>query len=198
MPTIESIELAYQQGSSDKVYNVQLVEELSGTYRVDFQYGRRGAALTCGSKIADASLTAAQKVYAKLVAEKTGKGYQVVWEALPANGTSTGFATAYGPTPPPFPIFVPHLLMPTQPETLEDHLGDDGYCIQEKKDGKHVTLQQINDVIIVRNKLGKAIPMSGNLRLIEGIHIDCEQIGDTFYVFDMMMDKGVKIGRAHV
>ena len=42
---IKSVALFYHEGSSDKVYNVQLVEESAGSCTVNFQYGRRGATL---------------------------------------------------------------------------------------------------------------------------------------------------------
>ena len=73
--SVQSISLAYRDGSSDKVYHAQIEEKDNG-YIVNFQYGRRGSTLNSGSKTATpVALAAAQKVYDKLVAEKKGKGY---------------------------------------------------------------------------------------------------------------------------
>ena len=67
--------MAYQDDKSDKVYLLQLNEE-SGTYRVDFQFGRRGSTLNTGTKVQDVDLATAQKAYNKIKAEKVKKGYQ--------------------------------------------------------------------------------------------------------------------------
>jgi len=188
---IESIELAYQSGSSDKVYNVQLIED-KGSYRVDFQYGRRGSTLALGCKIDGADKAAAKKVYDKLVAEKTGKGYQVSAQSSPSpsggrQGKAVATGTSFGGAAiPNTQLFVPHLLLPVDEQMVMRYLDNDSYGIQEKKDGKHVTLEQTNGTITVRNKLGKAIPFPSTLSLIEGLHIDCEQIGDTYHIFDVM------------
>ena len=44
--------LRFQDGSSDKVYEVDIVEVSEGNYLVNFRYGRSGKPLTQGSKTA--------------------------------------------------------------------------------------------------------------------------------------------------
>ena len=72
---MESITLYYRQGASDKVYQASLAPR-DGGYVVAFAYGRRGAALTAGTKTqAPVPYDAAKAIYDRLVAEKTAKGY---------------------------------------------------------------------------------------------------------------------------
>jgi bifunctional non-homologous end joining protein LigD len=73
--TIDSADLYFQEGSSDKVYHARL--EQSGTgYSVFFSYGRRGGNMTEGYKVQDVSEMEARKEYDKLVNSKLKKGYQ--------------------------------------------------------------------------------------------------------------------------
>jgi len=71
----EQVSLYYTDGSSDKVYLVQLVEKGCG-FVVNVQYGRRGGTLQTGTKtLAPVSYDQAKKVYDKLIASKRSKGY---------------------------------------------------------------------------------------------------------------------------
>jgi predicted DNA-binding WGR domain protein len=77
----EFIELFFQEGTSDKVYQVSLScpdERFSDTdsWKVTFSYGRRGELLKDGVKGTGLSYQAAKAVYDKLVKEKTKKGYR--------------------------------------------------------------------------------------------------------------------------
>src|SRR5512133_3508250 len=77
MNVIRSVQMFFQEGTSDKVYNATLVEE-GGLYTVKVEWGRRGAALNTGAKAVRVPLAAAERAYDKIVREKTGKGYEVV------------------------------------------------------------------------------------------------------------------------
>ncbi|MFQ4140625.1 WGR domain-containing protein [Chlorogloeopsis sp. ULAP02] len=71
--------LHFQEGSSDKVYEVDLCQVSEGRYVVNFRYGRRGSNLKEGTKTTQAlPLQEAQRVFNKLVEEKTKKGYRDV------------------------------------------------------------------------------------------------------------------------
>jgi hypothetical protein len=48
MPVIKSIQLFFQEGSSDKVYNATMIED-GGKFTVSVEWGRRGARLNTGS-----------------------------------------------------------------------------------------------------------------------------------------------------
>lgn len=76
MKLVQQTCLYFQQGSSDKVYEVDLCEVGANQYVVNFRFGRRGAALKEGTKTtAPVIRTEADKIFNALVAEKTKKGY---------------------------------------------------------------------------------------------------------------------------
>jgi len=77
MKLIKQSQLHFQDGTSDKVYEVDLCEVGNETYLVNFRYGRRGLQLREGTKTdLPVSLEEAEKVFKKLVESKTKKGYQ--------------------------------------------------------------------------------------------------------------------------
>src|SRR5207253_2927319 len=68
--------LEFRQGTSDKVYEVDLCEVGPGQYVVNFRYGRRGTILRDGSKTpAPVAQAKAESVFDKLVASKRNEGY---------------------------------------------------------------------------------------------------------------------------
>ncbi len=79
MKLIKRTTLHFGEGTSDKVYEVDLCEVGAGAYVVNFRYGRRGTPLKEGSKTVSAvPLAEAEKIAATLLAEKTKKGYREV------------------------------------------------------------------------------------------------------------------------
>lgn len=79
MQLIKRTTLHFQEGTSDKVYEVDLCLVGSDRYVVNFRYGRRGATLKEGVKTEQpVTLAQAEKAFDKLVSEKTKKGYQDV------------------------------------------------------------------------------------------------------------------------
>lgn len=83
MQLIKRTTLHYQEGTSDKVYEVDLCLVGTDRYVVNFRYGRRGATLKEGVKTEQpVTLAQAEKVFDKLVSEKTKKGYQDVSSTL--------------------------------------------------------------------------------------------------------------------
>ncbi|MDH5680390.1 MAG: WGR domain-containing protein [Spirochaetota bacterium] len=78
MKLIKQTALTFQEGKSDKIYEVDLCEVGNDKYVVNFRYGRRGANLKDGSKTAlPVGLSEAEKIYNQLIASKTKKGYQL-------------------------------------------------------------------------------------------------------------------------
>ncbi|MCP4699020.1 MAG: hypothetical protein GY862_19530 [Gammaproteobacteria bacterium] len=76
MKLIKQANLAFQGGSSDKIYEVDLCEVGDDQYVVNFRYGRRGAALREGSKTPlPVPKQKAEQIYNKLIADKLKKGY---------------------------------------------------------------------------------------------------------------------------
>jgi len=77
MKLIKQTTLLYQEGNSDKVYEVDLCQTSQDLYVVNFRYGRRGSNLKEGVKTTQAVPEAqAQKVFDQLVASKVKKGYR--------------------------------------------------------------------------------------------------------------------------
>ena len=72
----EKTELYFRQGSSDKVYHLQL-ESVDDRWSVQAQWGRRGSALQSDVKVSNSTYEEAKHVYDRIVREKTGKGYQI-------------------------------------------------------------------------------------------------------------------------
>lgn len=89
MKLVRQTKLFFKEGNSDKVYEVDLCE-IGGNYVVNFRYGRAGAALKEGTKTSSPiSQTEAEKIFDKLVSEKTNKGYQVSGEEAQVEVKST-------------------------------------------------------------------------------------------------------------
>lgn len=77
MKLIKRTTLLYQEGTSDKIYEVDLCQTGADRYVVNFRYGRRGSKLKEGVKTAEpVALDQAQQVFDKLVSSKTKKGYR--------------------------------------------------------------------------------------------------------------------------
>ena len=76
MRVIEQARLWFREGTSDKLYEVDLVEVATGQYVVNFRFGRRGTALKDGTKTPlPLALDRARAVYQKLVDEFTQSEY---------------------------------------------------------------------------------------------------------------------------
>lgn len=72
----ESKTLYFQEGTSDKVYQVFL-EPWMEEWAVNYKNGKRGSSLVTGTKTEDAvSYEEAKVIYDKLIAEKIKKGYK--------------------------------------------------------------------------------------------------------------------------
>lgn len=106
MKLIRRSTLRVREGSSDKVYEVDIVESTSGNgYLVNFRYGRYGKALTEGTKTTDpVDSNKARKVADSLLVAKINKGYQLVEGFDPITGQTIGAAPA--PTE-PTPVVMP-------------------------------------------------------------------------------------------
>ncbi|WP_041258068.1 hypothetical protein [Fibrella aestuarina] len=76
MKLVKQTKLYFNEGTSDKVYEVDLCEVGAGQYVVNFRFGKRGAALKEGTKTtAPVGLPQAEAVFNALEMEKRKKGY---------------------------------------------------------------------------------------------------------------------------
>jgi hypothetical protein len=79
MKLVKQASLWFQEGVSDKIYEVDLCEVGTGKFVVNFRYGRRGANLKDGTKTTlPVTESEALKIYNQLVGSKTKDGYQEV------------------------------------------------------------------------------------------------------------------------
>jgi predicted DNA-binding WGR domain protein len=84
MKLIRQTILVYREGSSDKIYEIDLCEVGAAAYVVNFRYGRRGSRLKEGVKTASpVSRREADEVFQDLVYSKTKKGYRELAEPEP-------------------------------------------------------------------------------------------------------------------
>ena len=76
MRLVTQTKLFFKQGTSDKIYEVDLCEAGPGEFIVNFRYGRRGSRLKEGTKTPfPESRSTAENIAAKLISEKKAKGY---------------------------------------------------------------------------------------------------------------------------
>lgn len=185
----EKISLYFSEGGSDKEYHAELLEA-EGGFLVNFRYGRRGSALTGGSKTKDpVPYDKAKKVYDKLVAEKRGKGY-----------TTGESGTAYQDTPKEALVtgVLPQLLNPVDEADLERLLKDPAWVMQEKHDGERRMVSNVGGEFFGINRKGLRVALP--LPLVNALAdlpantiLDGEIIGDVFYPFDLLQLDGTDL-----
>jgi bifunctional non-homologous end joining protein LigD len=183
----ERAELYFQQGSSDKVYHLQL-ESVQDQWSVQAQWGRRGSALQSDVKVSGTSYEEAKRVYDRILREKTGKGYQIAQAT--ANGNE---AIAVGlPATKEHSGHTPELLTPVEePEALL-LAQDASWWFQQKFDGRRLAVQKTDGKYSGINKLGQLIPIDS--RLAESLDLvqarsflaDGEITESRFYIWDLL------------
>lgn len=192
----ESINLSFREGSSDKVYQATLEEKGNGCFVVNFQYGRRGASLTSGTKTNDpVPYDKAKKVYDKLVQEKVAKGYK------PDGSAPTAIATVVKALDNRNTGMLPQLLNPIEESELQFFMDSNDYGMQEKHDGRRLMVKKEGSKITAANRKGQEIPLKqeflNELSCFDGdFIIDGEDCGTHFYVFDCLQYKDVDISQS--
>lgn len=186
--------LYYREGSSDKVYQASIVPS-GGGHLVTFAFGRRGGTLNTGQKTPQpVSLAEAQKIHAKLIKDKKAKGYTEDTSGTPAP------VMAPAAKPAASNPGVPMLLNSITEAEVEKLLNHDRWCVQEKHDGKRITLTvAAHGGFSAVNKRGLpcGVPlpvMHAMLSLGHPCVIDGECVGDVFHAFDLLAwyDKDVR------
>jgi len=183
----ERADLYFQQGSSDKVYHLQL-ENVQDQWSVQAQWGRRGSALQSDVKVSGTTYEEAKRVYDRILREKTGKGYQV------AKATTNGHeAIAVGlPATKEHSGHTPELLTPIEePEALV-LAQDAAWWFQQKFDGRRLAVQKSEGKYSGINKLGQIIPIDSRLAesldrvQAQGFLADGEITDSRFYIWDLL------------
>jgi len=178
---IQSVFLSYREGTSDKVYQVT-IEAQGEAYLVNFAFGRRGNTLQTGTKTqTPVDLPLAQKLFDKLVKEKTAKGYTTDVSGTPYQHTekeqqNTGI--------------YPQLLNAIEVEDVDRYIRDDQYLAQEKHDGKRLLIVKKGDQITAINRKGLSVGFPASFQSLQSspvdFIIDGEAIGENFFVFDLL------------
>ncbi len=183
----ETIELYFQQGSSDKVYHLQL-ESVEEQWSVHAQWGRRGSALQSDAKVSSVAYEEAKRVYDRIIREKTGKGYRI------ARATTNGDTPiSVGlPTVKEHSGHAPELLTPIEePEALQ-LVQDASWWFQQKLDGRRLAVQKADGQYSGINKLGQLIPIDSRLtKCLESVQaqtflVDGEITDSQFHLWDLL------------
>lgn len=192
MNAITQTSLYYAEGSSNKEYHAEIIQVAGGNV-VNFRYGRRGGALTAGTKTSSpVDFTEAKRIYDKLIKEKSAKGYTPDVSGTAYQGTSQAGKKS---------DFVPQLLNPVTEHETMGLITDSNWAAQEKMDGERRAVHAENGTVFGMNRKGLFVPLpqaivnelqdtsvqAGALR------VDGELIGDVLHVFDLHIHKGERI-----
>lgn len=180
--------------NSDKEYRVQVTKNGSG-YNVQFQYGRRGGTLQAGVKTSEpVSLEEAERIYERLVHEKTSKGYlSVDTGTAPAAPTMLTKTAAASRTP-----YRQEQLEEIGMEDAALLLKDDRYIVQLKENGHFRQGQKLPDgTIISFNKKGEAKPFPPEVEKelaklpLKTFFIEGELVGLRYVCWQILEKNGV-------
>ena len=197
MSTIKSIQLFFQEGSSDKVYNATIVKD-GDAFTVKVEWGRRGSSLNQGSKAVKVSLAVAQKKYDSLVREKRNKGYEeITGEVKPAAVAppeGEGSGSKIGGKRAKVGVGA-QLLNPIEDAELTRFLADETMLAQQKIDGQRVLAHVLPDELLVTNRDGQktrvdASAFEGLSYLPHGTIVDGELLDDGYWLFDVLAVAG--------
>ncbi len=189
MSIIQQVSLFFKQGSSDKLYNVEMVEDGNG-YLVNFSYGRRGSTLKSGTKTSSpVDKEKAEKLFDQLVKSKCSKGY------AENNGGEqvSSFQAQYNKEH--SDVFCQLLNLVNQ-EEAEVLCNDERFCIQEKFDGERRLVKRQATEVKGINRKGYFVPLTQQLERAflsinaDSFIVDGEDMGDKIQLFDILMLNG--------
>lgn len=186
----EHTTLYYREGASDKVYQASL-EPRDGGFVVRFAHGRRGSALTAGSKTPQPlDYPRAKALYDRLVRAKTAKGYTPGASGAPfTHSAQAGRDTGWRP----------QLLNAIDAGEADALLRDPDWALQEKFDGVRLLIRRRDDGSVEGiNRKGLIVPLPAAIRQAaeagRGAWVmDGECVGDTCQVFDLLEARGTDL-----
>ena len=155
---VKSAEMFFQEGSSDKVYNVTLVEVSKGVFTVRVAWGRRDTPLKTGTKAVEVTAEKAEKAYDKVVRQKTKKGYELQTAELkpaavaPPEGQGSGSKVSKGDRR--RLKQKAQLLNTVDDEELAALLADEKTVAQQKLDGMRLLVHIREEEIVATNRDG--------------------------------------------
>ncbi len=184
----KSASLYYKQGTSDKQYRLQL-EETTGGYLVNFQFGKTGSTLRTGTKTpTPVTFEDADKIYTKKLKEQLAEGYLY-------NETDGGNTySEVNPADAKIVIMLPQLLNTIDESEVQSYILNGNYLAQEKFDGERRLVDaKLTGKIIGINKKGTEVALPR--MVIQSINQDCvldgEIIGEKLFVFDLLGANGI-------
>lgn len=177
--------LYFREGGSDKEYHAR-IEARDDGFVVNFAYGKRGAALSTGTKTSSpTTLENATNIYEKLVAEKKAKGY---------TPSSDGKAFAMTERAGDVSGLLPQLLNPIEESDVDHYLTDDAWVMEEKHDGRRLMVRVTLGVVEGANRKGLLVSLPKEIEDALKNGTDCvldgELIGAKFWVFDILSYAG--------
>lgn len=183
--------LYYREGSSDKEYHAHLESRGDG-FVVNFAYGRRGSALSTGTKTKEpVAYDKALSIFDKLLKSKEAKGYTRGEDGTPFQHTDND--SDRQPSG-----LLPQLLNVAADSDIARLVADPAWCIQEKLDGRRLILRKSGDIVEAINKLGLLVGVP--TALVDAAHridgdftVDGEIIGDRLYAFDLLDCAGLTL-----
>lgn len=199
-PSPASINLFYTEGSSDKVYQLQLEEKDDG-WVVNFQYGRRHSTLKAGTKTnKPVSFEDARAAYDKLLKEKTKKGYTPdtsgsIYQSVQDVNDALGDR---------FTGVIPQLLNPIRKEVdIEKVLVSKDFIAQEKYDGERRSISFDGEKVIGANRDGLVVSLPASIledvkRSSDTFVLDGEIMGERYVAFDVVEHNGTCIRKKSV
>lgn len=188
---VQSANLQFSDGRSDKLYNAVIVEAETG-YLVNFEYGRNGSTLRQGSKTTTpVEIEKAKSLFNGLIKKKCSKGYAPLDEVNTTCGTKALSSIEISP-------YSPQLLNPIDDEQLAVLLHHPMYLAQEKHDGERRIIVKEEGEIRGVNKKGLYLTLNSELARATNkadymFVIDGEDMGDHILVFDLLKHDGIDV-----
>jgi bifunctional non-homologous end joining protein LigD len=182
------ITLYYKDNVSDKVYQVNVEPSAlnQGRYNVMFAYGRRGGAMHTGIKNSSPlTLEEANHIAAKLVQEKTLKGYVQGEDGVQYKDVDKEVSG-----------YLPMLLTPVDEGQVYNYISEDWWAAQEKYDGRRMMIKKSHDAdgptVQAINRKGlfigaPQVVLDEVAKLPSDFVLDGELVGETYYAFDMII-----------
>jgi bifunctional non-homologous end joining protein LigD len=208
---VRQVKLFFQEGNSDKLYEAEIVVDADGSCSVVVRWGprlsgpanagqrgNRGQALNTGKKAQSVTRAAADKIFDKLVREKTGKGYEIQTEdhvpAAVAPPEGAGSSSKSGVNKRAVVGPKAQLMNPVDDDAHGAALlRDDSWFAQQKLDGQRVLLnvQAGTQSTFGTNRHGEKtnVPdavVEGASFLPPGTILDGELLDDAYLVFDVL------------
>jgi len=212
---LSQVALHCKDGSSDKLYIIQVQEETTaaGTkYKTVGYYGRRGGTLNTSQKFEGPSLAAANAKSNALEKEKRGKGYDDYTDPIPGMPSAApkfggpavaSAAAAVAAAVPPKKASVgplPMLAEVADEARAEVLMSDPDWVGQKKYDGERVTVSIRRNGIQAYNRKGEERALSGPAeaslkRLVARTDfsddretvLDGELMGDVYVAYDVLV-----------